>query len=93
MSSKAGWYLPASATPEERFALQKLSREAMKARLLQDIATDLTVCMIESWDCWEYIRELQELLNSFKRQISVSNYGERRLRRGARKIPGGQGSR
>ena len=39
-------------------ALNVLAREQMKARLLADIAADLTVCGLEGWDATEYIGEL-----------------------------------
>lgn len=47
-------------------ALNRLAREETKQRLLQDILADMKVCEIEGWDKTEYIKELQELINSFK---------------------------
>lgn len=45
--------------------LNRLAREQMKLRLMQDIRTDLVVCEIEGWDKREYLNELKELINSF----------------------------
>lgn len=45
--------------------LNRLAREQMKLRLMQDIRTDLVVCEIEGWDKTEYLNELKELINSF----------------------------
>lgn len=42
-----------------------LAREKMKEELLKDIRVDLMICEMEGWDKKEYIRELQNLLNSF----------------------------
>ena len=53
-------------TPEERYTLQKACRHKMRLKLLADIQADMIACWIEGWDQTEYIRELQELLNSFK---------------------------
>lgn len=39
-------------------ALNRLGREQMKAKLLADIAVDLSVCGLEGWDVTEYIDEL-----------------------------------
>ena len=46
--------------------LNDLARHKMILRLYQDILIDLTVCDIEGWDKKEYIRQLQELITSFK---------------------------
>lgn len=46
-------------------SLNRLAREQMKLRLLQDIRTDMMVCEIEGWDKTEYLNELKELINSF----------------------------
>lgn len=46
--------------------MNRLAREQCKERLLHEISFDLAVCEAESWDKREFIRELQELLNSFK---------------------------
>lgn len=45
--------------------LNRLAREQMKLRLMQDIRTDLIVCEVEGWDKMEYLNELKELINSF----------------------------
>ena len=43
---------------ETAMALNRLAREQMKCRLLQDIRVDLAVCEIEGWSQTEYIDEL-----------------------------------
>jgi len=45
--------------------MQKLARHQMRCKLLADIQADMTACQLEGWDQTEYIRELQDLLNSF----------------------------
>lgn len=52
-------------TPDERYKMQRLARHQMRCKLLADIQVDMTVCQLEGWDQMEYIRDLQELLNSF----------------------------
>ena len=49
---------------EEPYKLQVLAREQMKTKLLADVLMDLKICEIESWDRTQYIKELQDLLNS-----------------------------
>lgn len=46
-------------------ALNTLSREQLKTRLLADIRIDIQVCQIEGWDYKEYLLELKELIDSF----------------------------
>lgn len=46
-------------------SLNRLAREQMKLKLMQDIRADLMICEIEGWDKMEYINELNELVNSF----------------------------
>lgn len=43
---------------ETAMALNRLAREQMKCRLLQDILVDLAVCEIEGWSQTEYINEI-----------------------------------
>lgn len=52
-------------TEETRYELQKLARLQMITHLEKDILFDLQVCEIEGWDKTEYIRMLQDKLNSF----------------------------
>lgn len=52
-------------TPDERYKMQRLARHQMRRKLLADILADMTVCQLEGWDQMEYIRDLQDLLNSF----------------------------
>lgn len=49
-------------------ALNALARHKMIERLYRDILVDMTVCEIEGWDKMEYIRELQEVINHFRRK-------------------------
>lgn len=46
-------------------ALNDLARHQQITRLEADILSDMQVCDIEGWDKMEYIRMLQDLLNSF----------------------------
>lgn len=48
-------------------SINRLAREQMKLKLLADIRTDLIICEIEGWDKMEYINELNELVNSFRK--------------------------
>ena len=48
-------------------SLNRLAREQMKLKLMQDIRADLMICEIEGWDKMEYINELNELVNSFRK--------------------------
>jgi len=48
-------------------SLNRLAREQMKLKLLADIRMDLIVCEIEGWDKMEFINELNELVNSFRK--------------------------
>ena len=47
-------------------ALNHKARHENILRLLADIRADMMICEIEGWDRMEYIRMLQDLLNSFK---------------------------
>lgn len=51
--------------PDIAKALQRLAREEMKLRLLQDISMDITVCQIEGWDYKPYLRELKQEIERF----------------------------
>lgn len=50
----------------------RLAREKMKLKLMQDIRTDLMVCEIEGWDKMEYLNELKELIDGFFKQTERS---------------------
>lgn len=52
-------------TPDERYKMQRLARHQMRCKLLADIQADMMACKLEGWDQMEYIRDLQDLLNSF----------------------------
>ena len=45
-------------------ALNDLARHTAIVRILADIRMDLTICEIEGWDKTEYIKLLQEQINS-----------------------------
>jgi len=53
-------------TSDERYRIQLLARYQMRCKLLADIQADMMACELEGWDQTEYIRELQDLLNSFQ---------------------------
>lgn len=44
--------------------LNRLARERMKQRLLNDILVDLQVCELEGWNKLEYIAELRDMLDT-----------------------------
>lgn len=46
-------------------SLNRLAREQMKLKLMQDIRMDLMICEVEGWDRKEYLNELKELIDSF----------------------------
>lgn len=46
----------ATGSSQERRALQQLARQQMIAKLLTDIAIDMTVCRLEGWDPHEFPR-------------------------------------
>lgn len=52
-----------------RKQLNRLAREQLKKRLLNDILIDQQVCKLEGWDQMEYIAELRELLNSLGKNV------------------------
>lgn len=49
--------------------LNKLAREQMKLRLLQDIRTDIEVCKIERMDYKEYLLELKDIIDGFLKEV------------------------
>ena len=49
-------------------SLNRLAREQMKLKLMQDIRTDLMICEIEGWNQMEYLNELKELIDGFFKQ-------------------------
>ena len=53
-------------------SLNRLAREQMKLKLMQDIRTDLIVCEIEGWDKMKYLNELKELIDGFLKQTERS---------------------
>ena len=54
-------------TKETRKKLQDLARLQMITKLERDILFDLQVCELEGWDKTEFIRQLQDKLNSFSK--------------------------
>ena len=49
---------------EVSWQLNRLARERMKQRLLNDILVDLQVCELDGWNKLEYIAELRDMLNT-----------------------------
>lgn len=45
--------------------LNRLAREQMKLRLLQDIQTDITICKLEGWSYKPYLHELVSEIERF----------------------------
>ena len=50
---------------ETGIALNRLAREQMKLRLMQDIRIDITVCQQEGIDYKPYLKELKGLIDGF----------------------------
>lgn len=48
-------------------ALNRLAREKMKLKLLQDIRVDIEVCKLEGFDYKEYLKEIKDIIDSFLR--------------------------
>ena len=46
-------------------SLNRLAREQMKLKLMQDIMRDMMVCEMEGWNKMEYLNELKELIDGF----------------------------
>ncbi len=53
---------------KEELALNRLAREQLKLRLLQDIAIDVTICKLRNWDYKEYLRDLKEIICNFLKE-------------------------
>ena len=51
-------------TQEKADAINRLAREQMKLKLLQDIMVDLMICEIEGYDKKQYINELRDMLDT-----------------------------
>ena len=49
-------------------AINDLARHKAIVHLLHDIRMDMEICEIEGWDKMEYVRMIQELINSFRRE-------------------------
>jgi hypothetical protein len=47
--------------------LNKLAREQMKLRLLQDIRVDIEVCKLEGINYKDYLLELKDMIDGFLR--------------------------
>lgn len=58
---------PKELTASDRKKVNKLARKRFQEKILLDIRADLMVCELEGWNKVEYIEELQDLLNSFKK--------------------------
>ena len=48
--------------------LNKLAREQMKLRLLQDIRTDIEICKLEGMDYKEYLLELKDIVDGILKE-------------------------
>lgn len=54
--------------------IQTLARHEMTARLLADIAADMTICRLEGWDVFEYPRMVRaEMDGIIRRAEPVQN--------------------
>ena len=53
---------------KEELALNRLAREQLKLRLLQDIAIDVTICKLNNLDYKEYLRDLKEIICYFLKE-------------------------
>ena len=51
-------------TQEKADAINRLAREQMKLKLLQDIRVDLMICQIEGYDKKQYINELRDMIDT-----------------------------
>jgi hypothetical protein len=49
-------------------ALNKLAREQMKLRLLQDIRADIEICKLEGMDYKEYLLELKDIVDGILKE-------------------------
>jgi hypothetical protein len=49
-------------------ALNKLAREQMKLRLMQDIRVDIEVCKLEGINYKDYLLELKDMIDGFLRE-------------------------
>ena len=48
-------------------ALNKLAREQMKLRLMQDIRVDIEICKLEGINYKDYLLELKDMIDGFLR--------------------------
>ena len=51
-------------TQEKVDTINRLAREQMKLKLLQDIRVDLMICEIEGYDKKQYINELRDMIDT-----------------------------
>ena len=51
-------------TQQKVDAINRLAREQMKLKLLQDIRVDLMICEIEGYDKKQYINELRDMIDT-----------------------------
>lgn len=54
-------------TIDERWTLNELARHQLIHSVYADILMDMQICKLEGWDTMGFIKQLQELLNSFRR--------------------------
>ena len=51
-------------TQEKADVINRIAREQMKLKLLQDIRVDLMICEIEGYDKKQYINELRDMIDT-----------------------------
>ncbi len=52
---------------ENALAINRLAREQLKLKLMQDIRIDIEVCRIEGWEYKQYLQELKGIIDGFLR--------------------------
>ena len=55
-------------TAETARAFQELARHQLIEKIYQEILFDMKVCEIEGWDKFEFIEQLQDVINHFKKK-------------------------
>ena len=52
---------------ENALAINRLAREQLKLKLMQDIRIDIEVCRVEGWEYKQYLQELKGIIDGFLR--------------------------
>lgn len=55
--------------PKTPYKLNKLAREQLKYKLLQDLRIDFEICKLEGWDIKEYINELKTEIDNIYNKL------------------------